>query len=542
MRRTVSLILCICMLAMFIMPANASDNIDVCYALDVTASRPLTGEMYAVGETVTVTVTVSTKDAQGVDAAQTVPPIYAFNGSLGYDPYFLQYMTCEKPTAFSTMSCRANAADKKVTFSYLCEAKNSELVGVDVDAEFEMVKISFRVLNNGVSSVSLSDMVITDRDASARPIISSKSTVNLSIGTGKTESNAQTLQSKIEDAKKELKAAVMDPSAELVYPAFTVTQATYDALDTAIKNAEAALSRVQDPEEFREEESKLINAIEVYENAKLYGRGGDDAEGKEDQLIEVTADTGENGHLTEGHEKQLVRYGTSVTFIAIPDEGYEVATVYVNGTAYPGDDVVTIAKVTKSVHVTFVFLKKPRFEDVARGKWYYEAVESIAEMGLFSGTSATRFSPDLAMTRAMLVTVLHRLEGTPAVDTKASFADVEENKWYSDAIAWASASGIVNGYTADTFGTNDSISRQDAVTILYRYLQYKGITPAEGVSLDAYEDASKVSGYAKPAMEWAYATGLIKGTSDTTLSPKADCSRAQVAAILLRYTQNVSAK
>ncbi|MBQ5648734.1 MAG: S-layer homology domain-containing protein, partial [Clostridia bacterium] len=133
-------------------------------------------------------------------------------------------------------------------------------------------------------------------------------------------------------------------------------------------------------------------------------------------------------------------------------------------------------------------------------------------------------------------------DGKPAVSKGVTFKDVETDTWYTDAIAWAAANGIVNGYSADAFGTNDSISRQDMVTILYRYLKYKGLTPADGAALDVYTDAVSVSDYAKPAMQWAYATGIIKGTSDTTLAPLDDCTRAQVATIILRYTENITAE
>ena len=202
---------------------------------------------------------------------------------------------------------------------------------------------------------------------------------------------------------------------------------------------------------------------------------------------------------------------------------------------------MTIASVTNKTVVEFKFTKLPRFTDVAKGAWYFDSVEKIVEMGLFAGTSDTQFSPDAPMTRAMLVTVLHRLEGKTAPKKAAAFADVPAGQWYSDAIAWASENGIVNGYGADTFGTNDSISRQDMVTILYRYLKYKGITPIDGKALDNFTDGGNVSDYAKSAMEWAYAQGLINGTSETTLSPKDNCTRAQVATIILRYTQNIKA-
>ena len=553
MKKIVSLMLCIFMLSSVLaLQTSASEDSNVSYALNLEATAPKKGETYAVGETVTVTVAVSTRDAMGNANSEVSAPVYAFNGILHYNSFLLQLTNVEASEKFASTSFSDNASAGRVTFSYLCGTSGSELVGVNVGTDFVLAKFTFKTLNNGVSTLSLSDMVLTDKAANARPIVSAPSALEISIGTGETTSNEETLAGSVEKAKAQLDAAVMNPTSELIYPAFTVSQTAYDALDAAIKAAEKALSQAVLPDEFLEAEKALNAALYAYEDAKLYGKKQSDISGVigvliagEKNLIEVTASADKNGKIVGGYEKQLVRYGTSVTVLAVPDEGYEVEKVVINGVTYPGDGTVTIASVTAKAHVEFYFKEKPkapRFADVARGSWYFDAVEKITEMGLFAGTSATEFSPDMPMTRAMLVTVLHRLDGKPAVSSGTAFKDVAANTWYTDAIAWASVNGIVNGYTTDTFGTNDSISRQDMVTILYRYLKYKGLTPADGTALDAYTDAADVSDYAKPAVQWAYAKVLIKGTSDTTLSPKDDCTRAQVATIILRYTENIAAE
>ena len=553
MKKIVSLMLCIFMLSSVLaLQTSASEDSNVSYALNLEATAPKKGETYAVGETVTVTVAVSTRDAMGNANSEVSAPVYAFNGILHYNSFLLQLTNVEASEKFASTSFSDNASAGRVTFSYLCGTSGSELVGVNVGTDFVLAKFTFKTLNNGVSTLSLSDMVLTDKAANARPIVSAPSALEISIGTGETTSNEETLAGSVEKAKAQLDAAVMNPTSELIYPAFTVSQTAYDALDAAIKAAEKALSQAVLPDEFLEAEEALNSALYAYEDAKLYGKKQSDISGViggliagEKNLIEVTANAGKNGKIVEGYEKQLVRYGTSVTVLAAPDEGYEVEKVVVNGVAYPDDTTVTIASVISKTHIEFFFRQKPkapRFTDVARGSWYFDAVEKITEMGLFAGTSATEFSPDMPMTRAMLVTVLHRLDGKPAASVGVTFNDVAADTWYTDAIAWASENGIVNGYTADTFGTNDSISRQDMVTILYRYLKYKGLTPADGTALDAYTDAADVSDYAKPAVQWAYAKGLIKGTSDTALSPKDDCTRAQVATIILRYTENIAAE
>ena len=553
MKKIVSLMLCIFMLSSVLaLQTSASEDSNVSYALNLEATAPKKGETYAVGETVTVTVAVSTRDAMGNEGSEVSAPVYAFNGVLNYNSFLLKLTGVEASAKFASMTYGDNASAGRVTFSYLCGASSSGLIGVNVGTDFVLAKFTFKTLNNGVSTLSLSDMVLTDKAANARPIVSAPSALEISIGTGETTSNEETLARSVEKAKAQLDAAVMNPTSELIYPAFTVSQTAYDALDAAIKAAEKALSQAVLPDEFLEAEKALNVALHAYEDAKLYGKKSSDISGTlggliggEKNLIEVTASAGENGKIVEGYEKQLVRYGTSVTVLAAPDEGYGVEKVVVNGVTYPGDTTVTIASVTAKTHVEFYFRQKPkapRFTDVARGSWYFDSVEKIVEMGLFAGTSQTEFSPDMPMTRAMLVTVLHRLDGKPAASAGVTFKDVATDTWYTDAILWASENGIVNGYTADTFGTNDSISRQDMVTILYRYLNYKGLELAEGTALDSYTDAADVSNYANGAMQWAYANGLIKGTSDTTLSPKDACTRAQVATIILRYTENITAE
>ena len=271
------------------------------------------------------------------------------------------------------------------------------------------------------------------------------------------------------------------------------------------------------------------------------GSGASGSKDDSDDLIEVVATANPNGKLQAGSEKQLARNGTSVSIIAVPDEGFEVEKFVINGVEYvTSSNVYTIESVTHATKVEVFFIKKPRFTDVPRGEWFFDSVEKIAEIGLFAGTSETKFSPDAEMTRAMLVTVLHRLEGTTKVENAATFRDVASGQWYSDAVAWASESGLVKGYTENTFGTDDSITRQDMVTILYRYLQYKGMSPDGAKEISDFTDAGEVSTYALDAVQWSYGTGLVKGTSERTLSPRANTTRAQVATIILRYIETSS--
>lgn len=180
------------------------------------------------------------------------------------------------------------------------------------------------------------------------------------------------------------------------------------------------------------------------------------------------------------------------------------------------------------------------FSDVAEGIWYADAVSYVYQHGLMTGTSENRFSPDVTTSRAMIVTMLYRLEGSPAVSGAAAFPDVAPGQWYADAVAWASANGIVTGYDNGNFGPEDTITREQLAVIFYRYAAYKGYDKTPAASLDGYTDAAKVSPYATQAMGWAISTGLITGTSDTTLSPGGFATRAQAAVILTRFCQNLA--
>ena len=180
------------------------------------------------------------------------------------------------------------------------------------------------------------------------------------------------------------------------------------------------------------------------------------------------------------------------------------------------------------------------FTDVASGSWYYDSVAYVYEQGLMGGTGEGRFSPDLTTSRAMIVTILYRLEGSPAVSGGASFADVTAGQGYSDGVAWASANGIVTGYSNGSFGPDDTITREQMAAILYRYARYKGYDLSAQAALDGYADAAQVSAYAADAMKWAVGSGLITGTSGTTLSPAGSATRAQAAVILARFCQTLA--
>jgi hypothetical protein len=179
------------------------------------------------------------------------------------------------------------------------------------------------------------------------------------------------------------------------------------------------------------------------------------------------------------------------------------------------------------------------FTDVKSGDWFYDAVRYTTQNELFNGTSATTFAPNNDMTRAMLVTVLYRLEGKPAVTGANAFSDVKSGEWYTDAVIWATENGIVNGYGNNLFGTNDPITREQMATMLLRYAEYKKYDTAKANDLASFTDANSIASYALAAMKWANAEGLITGRTATTLAPTGTATRAEVATILMRFAENV---
>ncbi len=178
------------------------------------------------------------------------------------------------------------------------------------------------------------------------------------------------------------------------------------------------------------------------------------------------------------------------------------------------------------------YREAPNFSDTA-AHWASEDIAYVALRGLMTGTAEAIFSPDLGMTRGMLVTVLWRMEGSPEAAGAAAFSDVSPGAWYAEAVAWAAEHGIVSGYGGAGFGPNDSITREQMAAILHRYAQQKGydVSLGEESNILSYEDAFDISEYAIAALQWACGAGLMQG-SEGKLTPQGDATRAQVAAVL----------
>ena len=182
------------------------------------------------------------------------------------------------------------------------------------------------------------------------------------------------------------------------------------------------------------------------------------------------------------------------------------------------------------------------FADVADTDWFADAVQYVSDNGMMNGTSETTFGPNETTTRGMIVTILYRLEGEPEAEATSAFADVAADMYYADAVNWAAANNIVTGYDDTSFGPDDTITREQMAAILYRYAQYKGYdVTTGGMALNEYTDAGQISEYAVPAMQWANENGLITGSTATTIEPQGNALRAEVATILMRFCEGITA-
>ena len=181
------------------------------------------------------------------------------------------------------------------------------------------------------------------------------------------------------------------------------------------------------------------------------------------------------------------------------------------------------------------------YSDLYRESWYHDGVHFVLENHIMNGVGDQSFDPNGPTSRAMLVTTLWRMEGEPRSDYAMGFADVQDGAWYTEAVRWAAANSIVGGYSAEQFGPNDSVSREQLATILWRYAAYIGAdtSAGEAFNLGIFLDAEYISGWAWNAMRWAAGAGLINGVGNERISPETNASRAQVATILMRYRENI---
>ena len=279
------------------------------------------------------------------------------------------------------------------------------------------------------------------------------------------------------------------------------------------------------------------------------GSSGGSSSGK--ATYKVTTSAVNNGGVNASPSN--AEKGAAITITLSPDKGYKLDKLTVTdgsgktvSTVKKSDTVYTFTMPASAVKVGVSYVKatetpsKTKFNDVSANGWFASAVDYVTGKGMMNGTADNTFSPKANTTRGMVVTVLYRLENQPSTSA-ASFTDVASGAYYANAVAWANANGIVSGYGSGKFGPNDKVTREQLAAILYRYAQYKkyDVSVGEDTNILSYDDAQSISTYAIPAIQWACGAGVVTGKSGSKLDPKGNATRAEVAAMLMRFCENV---
>lgn len=298
-----------------------------------------------------------------------------------------------------------------------------------------------------------------------------------------------------------------------------------------------------------------ISIGEDYEEPGTNPGGGGGVSG---YAISVPSSSSIQGGTITVSPKQAAK-GDTVTITVKPDQGYELDTLTVTDAkgneleltdkgsgkytfSMPGTNVKIEVSFRKAVPIWESCTGGAEcpahlFTDVNPSAWYHEAVDYVLVNGLMSGYGNGLFGPDDILSRAQLCQIIYNLEGQPATTGGSAFTDVADGAWYADAVTWAAENGIVGGYGGGLFGPEDNITREQLAAILYRYAQTKGYDTASGADLSAYGDASDVSSWAIPAMQWACGAGVIMGVTESALLPQGSATRAQVATMLMRFCE-----
>ena len=266
----------------------------------------------------------------------------------------------------------------------------------------------------------------------------------------------------------------------------------------------------------------------------------------------ITVEDSDNGTVTPSRTR--APRGLTVTLTVKPDEGYKLDTITVtdkNGNEIKltdkGNGKYTFTMPASAVTVEASFTKDDTpvdtglpFTDVKADDWFFEAVKHVYDNKLMDGTSSTTFAPLMTTNRAMVVTILWRLEGQPETDDATlSFTDVESGVWYTNAVNWAASKGIVKGYSDTVFAPNDTVTREQLATILYRYAESKGYDVSAKGDLTTFADGAKTSSWAAEAMEWAVGSKLLSGKGGNVLDPTGTATRAEVAQIFMNFAQGL---
>ena len=313
------------------------------------------------------------------------------------------------------------------------------------------------------------------------------------------------------------------------------------------------------------EDDKLTNAPD----ASIVVHPGASIDGVEDGEI-VFIEEPVDGSMTYKPVIEETKNGKVSVYPSLPERGDKVTIKLEADEGYVVDSVKVIDKdgdkvdVTENTNGTYSFIQpkgevtikvtfkasgtesshdcaSAQYSDVITSKWYHEAVDYVISHGMMNGITNSEFGPETSLTRGMLVTILWRLEGTPAVETTIAYDDVKADQYYAGAVAWASANGIVTGNGNGAFEPERWITREELATILYRYAQYNGLAAVTAEeNLSGFPDNEAVSSYAVSAMNWAVGQGIIGGRTNGLLDPNGNATRAEAAQMLMKYEQNVA--
>lgn len=296
-------------------------------------------------------------------------------------------------------------------------------------------------------------------------------------------------------------------------------------------------------------DARLYTYEFTYTKPSSGGSSGGSSSGK--TTYKVTTSAVNNGGVNASPSS--AEKGAAITITLSPDKGYKLDKLTVTdgsgktvSTVKKSDTVYTFTMPASAVKVGVSYVKatetpsETKFNDVSANDWFASAVDYVTGKGMMNGTADNTFSPKANTTRGMVVTVLYRLENQPSTSA-ASFTDVASGAYYANAVAWANANGIVSGYGSGKFGPNDKVTREQLAAILYRYAQYKkyDVSVGEDTNILSYNDAQSISSYAIPAIQWACGAGVVTGKSGSKLDPKGNATRAEVAAMLMRFCENV---
>ena len=338
-------------------------------------------------------------------------------------------------------------------------------------------------------------------------------------GTAEAEVTTENVTEALEENEKAevLTVTVVSEEADSV----TLTVGS-DAVQT-IADAEVSLNVVTD------QGSVTISAEDV---GSLAAENGDVAVSIENhENGTTTVDVTVNGETADVSVKvALPTVEDGQVVVVVNEDGTEEVvrkSVVEDGTAYAELPAGTTIKIVDNAK---------DFDDVPADAWYADSVDFVSSHELFEGTDKG-FEPSMNMTRAMLVTVLYRLENEPDATAEAVFTDVKEDSWYADAVEWAASSGIVNGVGNDLYDPNGDVTREQIATMLYRYVKHLGLDVSSRGSLDKFYDGDQVSDWAKDAMQWAVKLGIFRGDDTGSLNPKNKATRAEVATLMERIVK-----